>query len=499
MLVKIQNFIPGCLLLIFFMNLTAMLQAQKPNILFIFSDDHRYDLLGVVNPDIYTPEMDLLVKSGIYFRNAFVTTAICSPSRASTMTGHYGSTNGVTSLSQHIHEGEKSFAHYLCEVGYRTSLIGKWHVNNTPEDMGFQQWAYFKSNGSWFNRKIHSNIPGVSDIVNTFVEKYNADRAIDYIADHVANYKGKPFVMWLCNQVPHVDGGLKYRPSKKSLARYDASDMPVPGNWSDGLSDKPTYLQTSVSLTKSAKQNYGGTGGYTNMEPGVRNEYLGQDNVQNHNREYYASITDWDREMGRVIKRLEDPDGDGDISDSIMGNTWIIFMGDNGWFTGHHKFTSKVLAYEESMRVPMFVRPPLNVDGSSGIHPRFEDNLVINIDLTQLILAIAYISIPDNLHGMNLKKLIEDENTDWRDCVYYEAPEKELGGNIHDSIRTGNYKYIVTYSDKIGGQVEFEELYDLQTDSLEIKNIVDEPAYKQVKYDMQQKLKAERGRIRTRE
>ncbi len=477
-------------------------RAQKPNIVFIFSDDHRYDLLGTVNPGIRTPNMDTIAESGVYFTNSFVTTAICSPSRASTMTGHYGSINGVEALDEYIDSDELSFADHLSGAGYRSVIIGKWHVKNSPADMGFDQWAYFKSNGSWFNRTIYTNIPGVPTRTGgQFIEAFNADRAINYIDDHVANHDSEPFVMWLCNQIPHVDGGLKYAVHKEGtdgpglFAQYNAADMPVPGNWIDDLANKPPYLQTSVSLTKSATQNYGGPGGYTNLAPGVRNTYLGQDNVQNHNREYYASISWWDQEMGRVLDRLKDPNGDGNPSDSIMDNTWIIFMGDNGWFTGHHKFTSKVLTYEESMRVPMFVRPPLKKDGTPSVPPRMEDNLVMNVDLTALILDIAGVSIPEDTHGMNLNTLINDKNATWRDRVYYEVPQAELGGHIHESVRTHSYKYIRTYTDRIGGTLDFEELYGLRTDSVEMANVVNAPDYADIKKIMQDLIKIERQKI----
>ncbi|MDP0496964.1 MAG: sulfatase-like hydrolase/transferase [Verrucomicrobiota bacterium JB024] len=363
-------------------------ERPRPNILFIFTDDQRADTLGTVNPEIVTPHLDELARTGIVFDRAYVTTAICSPSRASTLTGRYGTRNGVCTLSAALNPGERTFAQYLAEAGYRTAQFGKWHLKTTPSEAGFQSYARMNSNGSWYQRNIDSNIPDAPAALNgRFYEEVMADLLIDYIGESARS--DQPFVAWWCTQVPHLDDKMKYPDVGQTQELYDPADLPVPGNWADEpaawtaeAGQRPPYLAQSRFVSKSAQENYGGPGGYDNPAPGVRNRTLGEDNVQNHLREYYAAITALDQQIGRVMARLEDPDGDGDTSDSIADNTWIIFMGDNGWFTGHHRFTSKVLPYEEASRIPMLVRGP-------DIAPRTEHQLVLNIDLTRLILDIA--------------------------------------------------------------------------------------------------------------
>lgn len=479
--------------------------AQRPNILFIFSDDHRHDLVGSTNPLVQTPHLDSLAASGVRFTHACVTTAICSPSRAAVLSGQYGSRNGVPTLSDPLNHPSATVAHALAEADYRTIQIGKWHLGTNPTDAGFQQFARINSNGSWFQRNINTNIPGAPTKLNgTFYETVMADLVIDRISDHLNNHATEPFFLWWCNQVPHVDGGLKYRDVKTDpnnkveqtpagspggyRANYDLATMPVPANWSDDFATKPPYLPTSRFVTKSATENYGGPGGYTNPNPGVRNATLGEDHVQQHNLEYFASISALDAEIGRVLAHLDDPNGDGDTADSITDNTWIIFMGDNGWQTGSHKFTSKVLAYDESIRVPLIIKAP-------GVAPRTESNLALNIDLPPLFHCLADIPAAGHHQGRNLRSLIENPTTNWRDHLYYEAttPEPSLGAEPHDALRTTTHKLIRTYDNN--SNLTFEELYDLTTDPGEMTNLADDPAHAATKTTLTNLLLAERNAI----
>ncbi|MEP4077250.1 sulfatase-like hydrolase/transferase [Haloferula sp.] len=486
---------------------------ERPNILFIFSDDHRHDLIGKVNPLIDTPHLDALADSGVRFNRAYVTTAICSPSRAASLSGRYGSRNGVPTLSDPLTFPLATFAHDLAKAGYRTAHAGKWHLGTTPSAAGFQHYARINSNGSWFNRNIDTNIAGVAgNLSGTFYETFMADVVIDWIDDHTTHHADDPFIMWWCNQVPHVDGALKYPDVKTDPANkiqhtpwgstggyhatYNVADMLVPGNWSDPLTTKPSYLATSRFVTKSGTEDYGGPGGYTNPAAGVRNATLGEDNVQNHQLRYNASITALDAEIGRVIARLEDPNGDSNTDDSILDNTWIIFMGDNGWQTGHHKFTSKVLAYEEASRVPLIIKAP-------GVTARVENQFALNIDLTAMFYNLAGLPAPPHLQGRNLRKLVQDTTTPWRDKFYYEAvtPEASLDAEPHDAIRTDQHKLIRTYASAADAaantSVVFEELYDLIADPIEMVNLAGDPAHAATKASLITDLETEKAAIAT--
>jgi len=497
--------------------LTLPLAASQPNILFIFSDDHRHDLLGKKNPLISTPNLDSLADSGVRFDRAYVTTAICSPSRAACLSGRYGSRNGVPTLSDPLSFPFATFAHDLAAAGYKTAQAGKWHLGTTPSAAGFQDYARINSNGSWFTRNIDTNIAGApTSLGGTFYETVMADVVIDWIDNHTATSPSQPFVMWWCNQVPHVDGGGKYPdvktdPNNKVIHTpagsvggyrntYNVADMEVPANWADDPSlwgpagTKPGYLATSRFVTRSATANYGGTGGYTNPIPGVRNATLGEDNVQQHQLEFYSSVSALDAEIGRVLDRLEDPNGDSNTDDSILDNTWVIFMGDNGWQTGHHKFTSKVLAYEESCRVPLLIKAP-------GVSPRVENKFALNIDLTTMFYDLAGLAPPTHLQGDNLRALVENPAASWRSQFYYEAvtPENSLGAEPHDAIRTDQYKLIRTYATeadaKANTNIVFTELYDLAADPIETINQAENPAFSAIRSDLTTQLELEKAAI----
>ena len=493
------------------LTIDAAFARERPNILFLFSDDHRHDLLGVVNPTVRTPHLDALADAGVRFDRAFVTTAICSPSRATVLSGRYGTRNGVATLSDPLRLPHATFVHDLSRAGYRCAHVGKWHLGTSPADAGFHQWSRIDGNGSWFQRKVDTNMSGEKpSLKGRFYESFMADVVIDWIAGHTARNGSQPFFLWWCHQVPHVDGQSRYPDVKTDSgnktehkpwgspggyrAQYDVAKMPVPGNWKDTLRGKPNYLMKSRFVTKSVSGNYGGPGGYLNSADGLRNKTVGEDNVQQHMLEYHASLTALDAEIGRVLARLQDPDGDGDKSDSIAANTWIVFMGDNGWQTGHHKFTSKVLAYEESWRVPLIVKPPA---GS----PRVEDKMVLNIDLAPMFHDLAGLATPAHFQGLNLRGLVENPSVAWRDAIYYEAviAEPSLDAKPHDAIRTDDHKLIRTYeseADAIAntGKV-FEELYDLKADPLEMTNLAADPDHALIKSKLTERLLAEKGTI----
>ena len=296
---------------------------KQPNIIYILADDLGYGDLGITgHPHIKTPHLDALADSGIRFDHAFVTTAICSPSRAACLSGQYGSRNGVPTLAGELAFPHAAFPHALAKAGYRTTHIGKWHLDTTPQQAGFQQFAKIYSNGSWFQREIQTNIPGApKKLDGVFYETVMADLVMNRISDHLTNHSKQPFFIWWCNQVPHVDNKYQYPdlntdPSQKTQQQaagtaggfrhfYQVEDMPVPSNWHDPLDTKPTYLAKSRFVTHSASFNYGGTGGYAHPTHGKAN-------VRQHMLEYYAAVSALDAEIGRVLAHLEDPNGDGD-------------------------------------------------------------------------------------------------------------------------------------------------------------------------------------------
>jgi arylsulfatase A-like enzyme len=435
---------------------------SRPNFIFILTDDQRHDALSCAgNPHAKTPNLDHLAARGVRFENAFVTLSICSPSRAACLTGRYGSSNGVTFVGNNavMHATEQTFAQILKEAGYQTGMVGKWHITNSPQSCGFDYVTHFVSNGPHWNRKV--NEQGKIKTAPGFIEDYNASQAIGFIEK--ACRKHAPFVLFLCNQLVHMDHNFDWKPKAKTLARYNPDDMPVPDTFDDDLAGRPPYLKNSRSRMQALK--YG---------------YDKKRNIQNHLAKYYSALEDMDAAIGKVIQAV--------TAKGLESNTYYIFMGDNGWLMGEHGFTSKVLAYEESIRVPMILSGP-------RIKRSIDNHLVLNIDLMPTMLDLAGLPIPKNVQGCSLISLLEDRAHNWRTSFLYECPRSSLGVKPHFAVRTDRYKYVQTYEDETLAKVVFEELYDLKTDPTEIRNLAQDLKYREIKKKLIAKLKEHREEI----
>ena len=418
--------------------------SQRPNILFILTDDHRWDgIRAADNRLIKTPHLDSIVNRGTRFENAFVTLAVCSPSRAACLTGRYGSCNGVTAVGKApLAEGETTFAVALRDAGYRTGVTGKWHLGTSPKDCGFDFASVCWSNGTWYHRQF--TIDGRQKVMPGFVDDVVANESIRFLRDPAADQQ--PFVLWLCTQVPHMDHRHTWPAKAEYLDQYDVRDMPLPTTWNDDLVGKPTYLLTARNRTQALLYGY---------DDPV--------NIKKHHRDYYASVQQMDTAVGRVIDELD--------ALGIRDNTWIILMGDNGWMLGEHGMTSKVLPYEESMRVPMSISGP-------GMPPQVVSDLVLNIDLTATIYQLAELELPETLHGRSLLPLVRGEQpADWRTSFLYEAPTPQLGSQPLWAVRDDRWKYIETRTGGGPGDV-FRELYDLQADAIEANNLANRPQHR---------------------
>jgi arylsulfatase A-like enzyme len=433
--------------------------AERPNILFLLTDDQRWDGYAASgNALLQTPNLDSIAASGVRFRNAFVTLAICSPSRAACLTGRYGSANGVTSVgSVRLNAGEPTFAEALAAAGYYTGVTGKWHLKDSPSECGFEFASICFSNGTWYDRKF--NVEGRSKTMPGFVDDVTAKESIRFIRE--ARQRQKPFVLWMNTQVPHMDHRFQWPARQEYLDNYDVNEMPLPASWQDDLSGKPAYLKTARNRTQALKYGYD--------DPTA---------IRRHTRDYYAGIQQMDAAVGRVLDTLEEL--------GLMGSTWIIFMGDNGWMLGEHGMTSKVLPYEESMRVPMAISGP-------HLTPRTSDDLVLNIDLTATIYELAGLDVPRSLHGRSLMAILAGRMpADWRTCFLYEAPTPQLGSRPLWAVRNERWKYVET---RLSDDEVFVELYDLQNDAVEMKNSAADVEYQTTLQEMARELRRQRAQL----
>ena len=411
--------------------------AVRPNIVFIFTDDQRHDAMGSVDPSVHTPNLDRLASRGVRYANAFVTLSICSPSRAAVMTGQYGSVNGVMKLGQRVSKTSPKLAQLLRRAGYRTGAYGKWHLGNTPAELGFDESDYFKSNGTFYGRR--AVVDGKPVTVPGYIDAAVADWSVAFMERAVK--ADKPFFLWHCTQVPHMDHRFDWPAKQQYLARYDIAKMPLPTTWQDDLDGKPPYLKTARSRTRALEYGYD--------DPAK---------LRRHIQRYRAAVTQMDDTLGRVIDTVERL--------GIADNTWFVFMGDNGWQIGEHGFTSKVLAYEESIRVPMIIAGP---SGKASV----DERIALNIDLAATILELAGVAVPETMHGRSLHA----PDADRRSAFVYEAPTPVLGTHPVMAARDHRYKLIHTYDPKSSERLVYRELYDLRHDPTETKNLAENPAH----------------------
>ncbi len=448
---------------------------NQPNLIVIYTDDQRFDAVGVNGPDwVKTPTMDSLANNGINFTNAFVTFSLCTPSRAALLTGRYNSVNGVTQLSFHygrdkskrydrlkgayLNGDEKTFAHLLKEGGYQTALIGKWHLEDSPKSCGFDYTNYFHGNGPYYGAEIINN-NGDTIIVDEYVESYISNNAIHYI-EHVRE-KSKPFVLFYNTRVPHMaQPGFTWHVDSSILSNFNNDEIKLPESYNDDLSGKPPYIKEIRSHVQALKYGYRDT-----------------DSLKSHIKLYYGAVEEVDKTIGKLLNAVKE--------NGLSKNTYVILMGDNGWFLGEHMLTSKILPYEESIHVPLIITGP-------NIKSRTVSEMVLNIDIAPTLLEMANLSIPSNVQGKSLITLFDNwDQVKWRKDFIYEVPTKTLGGNYpHFAIRTKKYKYIATYDPDDSFELVFEELYNLKNDPYEKENLIVLGAYdKEVLLKHQNRLK----------
>lgn len=415
----------------------------RPNLLVILTDDQRFDALGASgNPRIHTPNLDRLAARSVRFKQAHVVMSLCSPSRAAILTGRYGSANGVTSLDAPLNAGEVTFAHLLKGAGYRTALSGKWHIGGPPAKAGFDFSCYFRGNGTYFGRQVWDEGREVKPSVH--VDDFCVDRSIAFLED--AARRPESFVLVQATQLPHMNNQHAWPSPAEFRDRYDPAKLPLPSTVAGDLTGKPPYLATVRNRTQA--DIYG---------------YENPAKVQQHIRDYYAVVTQMDAMVGRLLNALDRL--------QLRENTWIIFMSDNGWLLGEHRMTSKVLAYSDSVRVPLLISGP-------GVTPRVESRLALNLDIAPTLLDLAQLPSSSVMHGTSLRPVLSGAAVPWRDAFVYECLDGYGGTKPMLAAMTPEWSLIETWDDRAAVGVRpaaFRELYDRRADSAEALNLAATP------------------------
>ncbi len=427
----------------------------QPNFIVIYTDDMRADGLGFLGGHVQTPHLDRLARRSVYFPQAFVVSALCSPSRAQLLTGRYSSQNGVAELpaekpgdtaprKTRFNADEPLLPALLGAGGYLTGTIGKWHIDNKPDSCGFEYARYVYGNGDYYDQTFIDE-KGREHPTRGHVEVANAAFGHEFLGQ--ARAENRPFFLFYNTRAPHMDSRYEWPSAAATRERHPPASFPLPATLDGSLAGKPGYLEQSRSRTQAL--HYG---------------YRDPNRVRQHESEYYSTIAELDTAIAPLLDELE--------ADGLLANTYIILMGDNGWFIGEHLFTSKVLAYEESIRVPLLVSGP-------GIEPGASPQLALNIDIAPTLMEWAGLQVPAKMYGRSLAGAARNPSTAGRDAFLYEmAPASDTARNpFIRALRTDRAKLIRTYQMGSETQVDFVELYDLQSDPTEKHNLATDPAH----------------------
>lgn len=437
-----------CLLLL--LNSTAFAQQEKPNIIFILTDDQRWDALGYSGNDIIqTPEMDKLAEQGIYFKNAFVTTPICAASRASVLTGLYERTHGYT-FGQELNEdyAQNSYPIQLRSLGYETGFFGKFGVNYPGFSNLFDVGDSYDRNNQFDDRRGYFYKTIDADTVH--LTKYTSYQAQEFIKNQSTE---KPFMLSLSFSAPHAHDSAEDQYFWSADVDYLYEDMTFPKpllSKQKYFDQQPDYVQKGENRTRWFWR------------------YDTPEKYQKSMKGYYRMISEVDLEIGKIRKTLEEKGMD--------KNTVIIFMGDNGYFQGERQLAGKWLMYDNSLRVPMIIYDPRN-PGHRDI-----SDFALNIDIAPTILEFAGKSAPSLWQGESLASYVKGEDPA-KERLEFVAEHLWKVDIIpaSEGLRTEEWKYF-RYQADLG----HEELYNLKKDPLEKKNLAGKKSYSDTLNEMRE-------------
>jgi len=452
------------------------LSKKKPNIIFIFSDDHATNAIsaygGIFKELAPTPHIDRIANEGALLKNALCTNAICGPSRASILTGKYSHINGYYKNYKGgvFNNQQWTYPQALQNAGYQTALVGKWHLASKP--IGFDYYKYHISRGEqgfYWNPVYNDNGKKIQE--KGYATNLTTDFALDWLN---SRNKLEPFCMLLQYKAPH----RQWSPDTKYENSWEDQEMPYPSTFNDHyqgreltagdtemtmdyFSRQDMKMTPPDSLSKRDKRKWSQFGFKPN-EIVVPNEDLSPQEVrqwkyQKYIKDYLATIKSVDDNIGRVLGYLKTHD--------LEDNTIVIYASDQGFFLGEHGFFDKRFMYEESLRMPFVVRYPGKIKPGTIL-----DDIVSNIDFAPTLLEMAEVKIPEEVQGRsffpNLKK---ETPEDWRQSMYYHYYEYPYYHRVqpHYGIRNQRYKLIHFYYD-----IDVWEFYDLQKDPSEMNNLI---------------------------
>lgn len=419
----------------------AAARAQEPgrkrrNIVFVLTDDQRFDALGCLNPFYETPALDALAQGGMLFENAFVATSLCSPSRATILSSQYAHRHGVVDNNTLLPADTPTFPKELQRAGYETAYIGKWHMGGSTDvpQPGFSHWVSFKGQGVYNNPSLNVNGQSVRR------EGYITDLLTDYAEEFIRRERVAPFFLFLGHKAVHAD----FQPAERYKGSYADRTYAPPAsmaNTDENYRGKPDWVRAQRQSWHGVDGMYDKTANY--------DEFI---------RDYAETLRAVDDSVGRVVQALRDT--------GQLESTLLVFTSDNGFMFGEHGLIDKRAMYEPSIRVPLLVHCPELFNGAQR-----RDEMIVNLDYAPTFLEAAGLSIPESMQGRSFYGALDGSRADRRDAWFYEYFWERSFPQTPTviGVRTDRHKFMQYH-----GVWDRYELYDLKNDPDEMNNLLAE-------------------------
>lgn len=475
-------------------------QAEsRPNIVFIFTDDHALQAISAYGSVInQTPNIDRLADEGMIFRNAFCTNSICAPSRAVIQTGKHSHLNGVLDNILVFDSAQVTFPKILREGGYQTAMIGKWHLKSEP--VGFDFWKVLPGQGQYYNPDFRT--PDGRERIEGYVTDIVTDVSLEWLKN--GRDKNKPFMLMTQHKAPH----RAWLPGPNHLTMYDDVDILEPetlfddySNRASGAAIQEMEIDRHMRFSWDLKviPDMSDSVGYkvwqqrmkrfnpeqqkaweTAYEPknevfkkaGLTGKDLVRWKYQRYIKDYLRCIASVDDNIGRLLDYLDES--------GLAENTVVIYSSDQGFYLGEHGWFDKRWMYEESLHMPFIVKwPGVTEPGSVNT------DMVQNIDFAETFLDMAGLNIPSEMQGKSIVPLLQGKTPDnWRKSIYYHYYEYPGAHMVqrHNGVRTERYKLINYY------ELGEKELFDLETDPQEMKSVFNDPEYAEIQTQLEDEL-----------
>ena len=479
-------------------------EVKKPmNVVYIMCDDHSYQTISAYDQRyMQTPNIDRIANEGVRFTNSFVANSLSGPSRACMLTGKHSHANGFTDNTTTFDGNQQTFPKLLQANGYQTAMIGKWHLVSEPT--GFNYWDILIGQGDYYNPKFIKNGERVQR--EGYATNIVTDLAINWM-DSIRD-KSKPFCLFIHHKAPH----RTWMPDLCDLDLYDDVTYPMPENFYDKyegripaskqemsiikdmdlvydlkMADKENEIHTTTGLEEAGRNMYNALNPEQKAvwdkhydpiiakfkQDKLTGKALAEWKYQQYMHDYMRVIHSIDRNVGRVLKYLEE--------NGLMENTMIVYTSDQGFYMGEHGWFDKRFMYEESFGMPMVMRWPGHIKPETQV-----TGLTQNIDFAPTFLDMCGIEVPRDMQGMSFRPLVEKGKTprDWRKSLYYHYYEFPGFHSVraHYGVKMERYKLMHFYVD------DKWELYDLKTDPTEMHNLYGKKGMEKVTAELMAEL-----------